>query len=254
MTAPVISVLATTTTTAKLVGTAATGVGPFTYQWYRSTTAGFTPGGGNILAGKTSLSLTDTGLTPNVAYYYKLVATDTGDSNTTQTSNQAAVVSEPQGLTENPNQFAQNAILGQPTDQVQPNTQNMQIDVSETATLRAGQAVKFIGTGKGGIPKVVACTADTDQVCGYINFNPQKNVYVAGDRVQVSGMLNVLFLSCSSAVARGGQVCLETDAYGSVKATTGSSGARIVGYALDVAAAGDTIPIFLLTPSFRLDA
>jgi len=254
MTAPVISILAQTTTTAKLVGTAATGVGPFTYQWYRSTTAGFTPGGGNILAGKTSLSLTDTGLTPNVAYYYKLVATDTGDSNTTQTSNQAALVTEPLGLTQNPNQFKQSPLLGQPTDQVQPNTQNMMIDVTETATLRAGQAVKFAPTVAGGPPKVLACTADTDQVCGYINFNPQKNTYVAGDRVQVSGQGNVLFLSASTAIARGVQVCLETDAYGSVKAATGATAARIVGYALDVAEAGDTIPIFLLTPSFRVDA
>jgi hypothetical protein len=38
--------------------------------------AGFTPGGGNILAGKTSLSLADTGLTPTTTYYYILAATD----------------------------------------------------------------------------------------------------------------------------------------------------------------------------------
>lgn len=51
-----------------------------TYQWYRSTTQGFTPGGGNILSGKTSRTLTDTGLTSNTVYYYVLRATSGMDT------------------------------------------------------------------------------------------------------------------------------------------------------------------------------
>lgn len=52
------------------------GVSPYTYQWYRSTTQGFTPSGANDIAGATSLTLNDTGLTPGTTYYYVLRVTD----------------------------------------------------------------------------------------------------------------------------------------------------------------------------------
>ncbi|MGO9114392.1 MAG: SGNH/GDSL hydrolase family protein [Thermoguttaceae bacterium] len=57
-----------------------------TYQWYRSTTAGFTPGSGNLLTGQTSLSFTDSGLTPGTTYYYACVATDSSRATATSTA------------------------------------------------------------------------------------------------------------------------------------------------------------------------
>ena len=70
-----------TTTTANLSSTAATGGTPtYTYQWYRSTTNGFTPGSGNIISGATSLSLADTGLTAGTTYYYVVKATDSASA------------------------------------------------------------------------------------------------------------------------------------------------------------------------------
>jgi hypothetical protein len=52
------------------VGNATGGSGTYTYQWYRSTSSGFTPGAGNIVAGATSQTLNDTGLTNGTTYYY----------------------------------------------------------------------------------------------------------------------------------------------------------------------------------------
>jgi len=50
ITAGTITLNSFTYSTANLTATAATGgTGPYTYQWYRSTTTGFTPGAGNIL-------------------------------------------------------------------------------------------------------------------------------------------------------------------------------------------------------------
>ncbi len=66
-------------------GAASGGTAPYTYQWYRSTTPAFTPGGGSLLSGATSLTLCDIGLTAETKYYYVCRATDavaaTADSN-----------------------------------------------------------------------------------------------------------------------------------------------------------------------------
>lgn len=77
-----------TTATVSVVA-ASGGTSPYTYQWYRSTTSGFTPGGGNIVAGATSLTLNDTGLTTGTTYFYKNVVTD--NVSATAISNQVSV-------------------------------------------------------------------------------------------------------------------------------------------------------------------
>lgn len=71
------------------VGTATGGTSPYTYQWYRSTTSGFTPGAGNIVSGATSQTLNDTGLTASTTYYYINIAKDSFGN--ASVSNQASV-------------------------------------------------------------------------------------------------------------------------------------------------------------------
>lgn len=68
---------------ASLSATAATGgTGPYTYQWHRSTTSGFSPGAGSLLYGETALTLNDLNLDPATTYYYKVVSTDGFDDST----------------------------------------------------------------------------------------------------------------------------------------------------------------------------
>lgn len=66
------------------------GTAPYTYQWYRDTTSGFTPGAGNLISGATSLSFTDSGLTPSTTYYYKLVVTDSAGTPATDVTLQVS--------------------------------------------------------------------------------------------------------------------------------------------------------------------
>jgi hypothetical protein len=76
----VVSLTSATTTTISLTSTSPTGgTAPITQQWYRGTTSDFTPGTGNLLAGKTSLTLTDTPPTSGV-YFYALKFTDSAGS------------------------------------------------------------------------------------------------------------------------------------------------------------------------------
>jgi lysophospholipase L1-like esterase len=64
------------TTAMVMVAGASGGTSPYSYQWYRSTTSGFTPSSGNLVSGGTATVLNDSGLNPSTTYYYKNVATD----------------------------------------------------------------------------------------------------------------------------------------------------------------------------------
>jgi hypothetical protein len=59
----------------------ATGTTGYTYQWYRATTSGFTPGVGNALSGATSTTLNhlDTTAVAGTPSFYKLIASDSQD-------------------------------------------------------------------------------------------------------------------------------------------------------------------------------
>lgn len=84
----------TNTTINVTCGAATGGTSPYTYQWYRSTSANFTPGAGNLLTGATSLTLADsTGLSAETAYFYKCVSTGNAAATTTSTQIAGALLS-----------------------------------------------------------------------------------------------------------------------------------------------------------------
>lgn len=242
-----ISLVSVTQTTASLSATAATGgTPPYTYQWYRSTVSGFTPGGGNIIAGATSLTLNDTGLIPGTQYYYVIVATDS----TTATANSAQFGVQTTLQTQNPNQFAQATQLGQIDLRFPINTVSVLIDVSQTTPLFAGSAVKMVDSADG-VPKVVGCAANSDECIGFINFDIKTIQFLAGAPAEISMGGNVMYLMATSAISRGTQVSLDLATVGGVRTITGHTGDKIVGWAYDKAtAAGVLIRVFLKTPSF----
>lgn len=246
-TAGALSQLAVFGTTAQLSSAAATGgTAPYTYQWYRSTTTGFSPGGGNILTGQTALTLNDSGLVPNTVYYYKVVATDSGA--VASTSSQLAVTTTPMTLSQN--QFAQSELLGAVDMAYNTGTFSVVIDASQSTALYAGSAVKMVNSS-GGVPKVVGCSANSDEVFGFINYDLKTVAFLALSRAEVSTAGNVQYLFATAAIARGAQVQLDVSSPGCVTAVVSSSGADVVGYALDQAAGyGALIRVKLNTPSF----
>jgi hypothetical protein len=249
VTAGALSLLSVASTTASLLSAPATaGTGPYTYQWYRSTTSGFSPGGGNIIAGATSLSLNDSGLIPGTQYYYGVVATDTGASGATSASAQLGVQTTAPTLSQN--QFSQVPILGMIDLRYAYDTVSAQVDLSQATPLYAGQAVKVVASTDG-VPKVVACAADSDQVFGFINFDIKSANFPAGSACELSMSGNFIYLYATTAINRGTQVQLDLTTVGGVAAKVGSSGANIVGFAFDqAAAAGALIRVKLGVPSF----
>lgn len=232
-----------------LAATAATaGTAPYTYQWYRSTASGFTPGVANDLVGETSLDLVDEfELVPGTTYYYKLVATDAVPASVTYA--EFAVTLPQESM--NPNQFAQKALLGMLDQMMNYNTMPVEVDASETGEIFAGMAVKIVDS-KGGVPKVVKCSADSDEVFGFVNYSIKDQKFTAGMRMEISQAGNVMYLYATTAIPRGSRVTLDVVSPGGVGVLVGSSGDRVVGFALDKAAVGDLIRVKLLNPSFQV--
>lgn len=252
LTAGIISQLSVGSNSASLSATAASGgTGPYTQQWYRSTTTGFSPGGGNIIAGATALTLNDSGLIPNTIYYYKVVYTDTGNSNATVTATQLAVTTTPTQLSQN--QFAQSPVVGMIDLRFPFNSVSVQIDASQATPLYQGSAVKMVDSVDG-VPKVVGCAAASDEVLGFINYDIKTVAFLAGAPAEISMGGNVMYLYAGAAIARGAQVINTIVGQGTVLPLVGSGGADIVGWAYDKAAsAGALIRVFLKTPSFLKD-
>lgn len=251
LTAGALSLVSVSQNTANLSSAVATsGTSPYTYQWYRSTTTGFTPGGGNIIAGATSLTLADTGLIPNTQYYYKVKVTDSAGSPATADSAQLGVQTSVPSL--NPNQFTQASIVGMIDMRFDYDTISAQIDLTQSGSLYAGQAVKLVPNTAGGVPKVIGCTANTDSVFGFINFDIKTVAFLAGAMCEISQEGNFMYLYATTAITQGARVTLDVSTVGGVSALVGSSGAAIVGWAMDgAAAAGDLIRVRLYdVPAF----
>ena len=234
-------------------GVATSGTAPYTYQLYRSTTTGFTPGSGNLISGATTLVYTDSGLIPNTVYFYKSIVTDSASA--TATSSQITITTTPQQLSQN--QLTQTPIGGQVDMPFNTNTLSVVIDGTQTGTLYPGTPVKFItNAGPGTTPHVVACTADTDGCCGFIEYDVKQLGFTAGTRANISRGGNVIYLYATSAINAGAQVQLDLTATttltsNGVTTIVPSSGANIVGWALDYAPApGALIRVVLSTPSF----
>lgn len=227
---------------ALLSSAAATGgTGPYTYQWYRSTSTGFTPGSGNILSGQTSLTLSDSGLLPSTTYYYVVVVTDTGDGNVTANSSQLTVATLPG---QNQNQFAQVPNVGVVDMRVGPtNVISAQVDVSVSTQIFGGQAVKFVANTKGGIPKVAPISAKADQAIGFAVYNIKDIQFVAGQNLEVALWGSVIWCYATAAIAQGAEACLDPTYVGGVQPTGAT--ATIMGLALDGCAAAGMIRVML---------
>jgi len=246
-----LSVASVLSTTAVLTSAAATGgTGPYTYQWYRSTTSGFTPASSLAVSGATSLTLNDTGLLPSTTYYYKVVATDTGNGNALASATQLAVVTQ---SVQSQNAFAMSQLVGVVDLKLgDTNVVSAQVDSSSAGGLVAGQAVKMVDSSDG-IPKVVETSATSDEVLGYIVYNQKDQSYKAGDKVEIAMAGTCIYLVAAAAISRGHQCQHDLTYVGGVASSVGSSGAKYVGWAYDKAtAAGQVIRVILKTPSYTV--
>jgi hypothetical protein len=148
-------------------------------------------------------------------------------------------------MTQLQNQQSQTPIQGQLDMQYNSNVINAVVDTTSGGGLVPGTPVKIVDNA-GGVPKVVECAADTDDVIGFIQYAIRNATYAVGDAVPIA-LVNggaAMYLAASAAIARGASVMVVISG---VKVATATSGKTIVGRALDKAAAnGDLIRILML--------
>jgi hypothetical protein len=149
-------------------------------------------------------------------------------------------------MAQNINQFAQAAVQGMLDLQFNPAIVSAEIDVSSAGGLVAGQAVKIVDSA-GGVPKVVECADDSDDVFGFIRYDIKTQVYDAFSVCELAAMRdNCMYMTAGAAVARNAKVMIVV---ASSKVVTATSGNMIVGRAFDKASAdGDLIRVIIDLP------
>lgn len=149
-------------------------------------------------------------------------------------------------MTLSQNQFSMIPVQGQMDLRPQPAVVSAQVDTSSAGGLVAGQAVKIVDS-TGGVPKVVECSADTDDVWGFIPYSLKDDTFAAGDRLEIAAMRdNVMYMTASAAISRNAKVMIVV---ASKKVATATSGKTIIGRAYDAAAAdGDLIRVVIDLP------
>jgi hypothetical protein len=149
-------------------------------------------------------------------------------------------------MTLNQNQFGQIPIKGQLDLRFNSQTVSCVVDATSAGGLLPGQAVKIVD-GTDGVPHVVECDVNTNDVFGFINYELKNVSFEVGMSVEVSFFRgNVMFMEASAAILKNAQVAIVVTGQ---KVVTATSGMRIVGRAFDKASAsGDLIRVLIDLP------
>lgn len=147
-------------------------------------------------------------------------------------------------MAQNPNQFVQTPEKGQIDLTINPSVFSVQVDAAQGTALVPGQLVK-LATTAGGVPKVIASAAVTDDHFGVIVFNRKTASFPATARMEVAAWGSVVYMEASAAITRGANVAY---AAAGLKVATAVSTNAIVGRALDTSTGdGSLIRVYLTT-------
>jgi hypothetical protein len=144
-------------------------------------------------------------------------------------------------LSQDMNQFVQTPILGMVDLTPSPNVVTCQINPDSSATsIQVGDAVKLIA-GTSATILVDKISGPTDgPVYGVIPYNAKKNVYLAGDLIEVATNETYVYLKASGTVTRAEKVAVtaSTPTADPTVATAVVSTQYVTGIAVDTATTG----------------
>lgn len=145
----------------------------------------------------------------------------------------------------NQNQFAQTPVLGQVDFTVSPNIKSVKINPDTEATvLQSGQAFKIVDVS--GPEIIVDVAAENELAYGVAIYNPKKNIFTAGQTIDLGCVGTVIYLEVSAAIARGASVAL--DPTGPTVATANPATQAQIGECLDKPSAAATLARIEIRP------
>ena len=148
------------------------------------------------------------------------------------------------------NQLVQSPVLGAMDLRFNSNNISVEIDVSSAGGLVPGQPVKMVDSA-GGVPKVVECAADSDDVFGFLIFDLKSSVYNALDKAEIA-LVNgagVMYMNSNAAIARDAQLAIVSGTPGNVQTAVALSGKTIIGRAFDKATAANQLIRVIMLPA-----
>lgn len=157
-------------------------------------------------------------------------------------------------LSQTMNQFVQAPILGMVDLIPSPNVITAQIDPASSATsIQVGDVFKLVD-GSSATILVDKISGPTDgPVYGVLPYNNRKNVYEAGDLIELALATSFVYLKAGGTVARGDKVTTTastTTADPTVATVTVPSTQYVTGKAVDAGTIGQLIRINI-APSFN---
>lgn len=198
-------------------GAASSGTSPYTYQWYRSTTANFTPGAGNLLSGATSLTYADSAsLSAGTTYYYKCRTTDnaaqTADSNQIAATLRAAAISV--GFIGDSISYGYGLSAGEdPCSQAGILLAKTRTNKTVTVTNRAINGTKTADWASGGANLIAAKSAFSSASVTHVHIMLGANDAAAANLVSASTYLSNLSGICTDLTGAGYKVILSYPTY-----------------------------------------
>lgn len=146
----------------------------------------------------------------------------------------------------NLNQFAMSVVKGM-VDLLNGGGRSISAMVDVTSALGVdggvglipGQPVKLVPSNIRGVPKVIECATDADDIYGFVVYNPKDSKYLCGDRLEILPMKGgIMYMEANAAIAQGAEVAV---LIAGVKVITATATDRIIGRAFDGASAAGKI-------------
>jgi hypothetical protein len=150
-------------------------------------------------------------------------------------------------MTLNVNQFQQSDVKGRLDNRSGANqSMSVRLDVSSAGGVIPGQCVKMLDSLAKQIT-VIECAANSDDSFGVVIYSQIKNLYAAGDMMEVLvGRNGIIIMEASAAMLRGAKV---SAVIAGSQIKTAATGEMIIGRLLDKAVnVGDLVRVALDLP------
>ncbi|TDE17707.1 capsid cement protein [Dyadobacter psychrotolerans] len=144
------------------------------------------------------------------------------------------------------NDFALAPVQGLMDLQVPGTVIEVQVDTTVSTPLIPGQAVKQSVAVTTGLPKVVALTANTDKILGFVPYNSVFGTFAASKVTELAMDNSVMWMTAGAAIAAGASL---EYVYTTNRVITSAGSNTKIGHALNgVAAAGDLVRVRIISP------